>query len=37
MIMKTTIGFIGGGRITKIFREGFKNKINRNILFTVIG
>ncbi|WP_372947868.1 pyrroline-5-carboxylate reductase family protein [Mariniphaga sp.] len=24
--MKTTIGFIGGGRITKIFLEGFKNK-----------
>ncbi|MFW6246170.1 MAG: pyrroline-5-carboxylate reductase family protein [Tangfeifania sp.] len=24
--MKTTIGFIGGGRITKIFLEGFKNE-----------
>lgn len=24
--MKTSIGFIGGGRITKIFLEGFKNK-----------
>jgi pyrroline-5-carboxylate reductase len=24
--MKTTIGLIGGGRITKIFLEGFKNK-----------
>ncbi|MCA1759875.1 MAG: NAD(P)-binding domain-containing protein, partial [Bacteroidales bacterium] len=24
--MKTTIGFIGGGRITKVFLEGFKNK-----------
>jgi pyrroline-5-carboxylate reductase len=24
--MKRTIGFIGGGRITKIFLEGFKNK-----------
>jgi pyrroline-5-carboxylate reductase len=24
--MKTTIGFIGGGRIAKIFLEGFKNK-----------
>jgi len=24
--MKTTIGFIGGGRITRIFLEGFKNK-----------
>jgi pyrroline-5-carboxylate reductase len=24
--MKTTIGFIGGGRITKIFLEGFKTK-----------
>jgi pyrroline-5-carboxylate reductase len=24
--MKATIGFIGGGRITKIFLEGFKNK-----------
>ncbi|MDD4143243.1 MAG: NAD(P)-binding domain-containing protein [Prolixibacteraceae bacterium] len=24
--MNTTIGFIGGGRITKIFLEGFKNK-----------
>lgn len=23
--MKTTIGFIGGGRITKIFLQGFKN------------
>src|SRR5690554_24903 len=25
-IMKTTIGFIGGGRVTGIFLEGFKNK-----------
>jgi pyrroline-5-carboxylate reductase len=24
--MKTSIGFIGGGRVTKIFLEGFKNK-----------
>lgn len=24
--MKTTIGFIGGGRVTRIFLEGFKNK-----------
>ena len=23
--MKTTVGFIGGGRITKIFLQGFKN------------
>ena len=23
--MKTSIGFIGGGRITKIFLQGFKN------------
>lgn len=31
--MKTTIGFIGGGRITKIFLEGFKNK---NIQFKAV-
>ncbi|MFW5774487.1 MAG: pyrroline-5-carboxylate reductase family protein [Tangfeifania sp.] len=31
--MKTTIGFIGGGRITKIFLEGFKNK---NIEFKTV-